>query len=52
MNENGQNKFEIFRQGEEDVMYGHLGQVGRTAERSDGTGMSVSRHKAGDTSID
>ena len=32
-------------------MHCHWDQVGRTAERSGGTG-KVSRHKAGDTSIE
>ena len=33
-------------------MYCQLGQVGRTAERSGGTGKKVSRHEAGDISIE
>ena len=33
-------------------MYCQLDQVGRTAESSGGTGKKVSRHEAGDASIE
>ena len=33
-------------------MYCQFGQVGRTAERSGGTGKKVSRHEAGGASIE